>query len=562
MRIESKFKLGGLVVLAVMLLTTIVPFQLASWAHSSQGALRASQQKVTLLAGLLTEMQDAETGQRGFIITGKEEFLAPYYTALAAFAVTRIELQQLPDGAADWRPAIDNLYRIADLKLTELAETIAMRREKGFMAVQPVIASARGKQYMDELRAKIDILVTKERRQRDALMNEFEHRTRIGAYISLGVTMFNLLLLTALLILMFRLLKGRTEAGNALRETGLRLEAGMAEVERRNMEILLMAQMSQALESTLSLQETFAIVAIYCAKLLPRSAGTLYLFRNSRDLLELSAQWGTPLQTLATVEPQQCWGLRRGQPHQTRDAGDLCCSHYHGDDAYGHLCIPLTAQGEVLGLICIEEPLDGMHDTERKSLAITVSEQVALALTNAKLRDVLKQQSIIDPLTGLFNRRYMDETLKRELSRAERKTAPLSLIVIDLDHFKRVNDTFGHDAGDKVLSSTAQKIKDGIREGDLACRFGGEEMVLILPECDRAAAFARADTIRQSIESMALQHGAAPLGKITASFGVATYPADAGNAGSLFQAADRALYLAKSTGRNRVVAAGQASAVA
>jgi len=225
-------------------------------------------------------------------------------------------------------------------------------------------------------------------------------------------------------------------------------------------------------------------MSIYCARLLPGMSGVIYLFRNSRDLLEKEAQWGTPMGAIDVIGPQDCWALRRGQPHKTVAENDLVCPHYREAAVFprGALCIPLIAQGEVLGLICFQ-PLEGSTSELREELlANTLCEQVSLTLSNIHLREALRQQSIVDPLTGLFNRRYMDETLRRELSRAARKSVPLSLIVLDVDHFKKINDLFGHDAGDAVLRSLALQLKREVREGDVACRFGGEEFVLILCE--------------------------------------------------------------------------------
>ena len=164
----------------------------------------------------------------------------------------------------------------------------------------------------------------------------------------------------------------------------------------------------------------------------------------------------------------------------------------------------------------------------------------------------MKYQSIVDPLTGLFNRRYMDETLSRELWRAARKATPLSCVMLDIDHFKKINDTFGHDAGDAVLYSLAQRLKDNVREGDLVCRFGGEELVLIMPECAKQDAFERAEKIRAALNASDVIHGDKRVGRISASFGVASFPQDGKDAQALLEAADKAMYNAKNNGRNRV----------
>jgi len=200
--------------------------------------------------------------------------------------------------------------------------------------------------------------------------------------------------------------------------------------------------------------------------------------------------------------------------------------------------------------------MDGAQATRRLpsrlQLATTFAVQTGLALANLKLREVLKEQAIRDPLTGLHNRRFLEEMLARELARARRNKTPLAVIMADVDHFKRFNDTYGHDAGDTVLRSVAQTLKDHIRGSDIACRFGGEEFTLVLPETAIDAAREKTESLRQAIASLVLSHAGRPLGTITMSFGLAIFPEHGSDAAGLLQAADQALYRAKNDGRNRV----------
>ncbi|MEB3232862.1 MAG: diguanylate cyclase, partial [Leptolyngbyaceae bacterium] len=177
------------------------------------------------------------------------------------------------------------------------------------------------------------------------------------------------------------------------------------------------------------------------------------------------------------------------------------------------------------------------------------------AIANLRLRETLHYQSIRDPLTGLFNRRYLEESLAQELIRAQRKQHPIGVIMIDVDHFKGFNDTYGHDAGDLVLQTISDLIRENIRGSDIACRYGGEELTLVLPESSLIATATRAETLRQSISRLQLTHNNQRLETVTASFGVSCFPQHgiAGNA--LIQAADAALYQAKYAGRNQVVTA-------
>jgi diguanylate cyclase (GGDEF)-like protein len=188
-------------------------------------------------------------------------------------------------------------------------------------------------------------------------------------------------------------------------------------------------------------------------------------------------------------------------------------------------------------------------------LAVTVAEQFALALANVRLRETLRGQSIRDPLTGLFNRRYMEETLERELRRAERERRPLSLILLDIDRFKDFNDSFGHEAGDAVLASLGALLRNASRAGDVACRYGGEEFVLILPEATLPDARRRAEEIREGIRGLRVTHGGRLLEGVRCSMGVAAYPEHGEVGGALLRATDAALYRAKREGRDQVALA-------
>lgn len=217
----------------------------------------------------------------------------------------------------------------------------------------------------------------------------------------------------------------------------------------------------------------------------------------------------------------------------------------------------MTAQGEVMGVLHLRyNPLAADRATLlNERLAVIFAEHIALALVNLKLRETLRNQSIRDPLTGLFNRRYMDETLDREILRAKRNEHPLAVIMLDLDHFKNFNDTFGHDAGDLILREVSALLKKYVRGGDIVCRYGGEEFTIIAPEISLEIVLPRVEALRLGIKQLNVRHRGQPLGTITMSFGVAMFPEHGADGETLLRAADRALYCAKDEGRDRVVVA-------
>lgn len=182
----------------------------------------------------------------------------------------------------------------------------------------------------------------------------------------------------------------------------------------------------------------------------------------------------------------------------------------------------------------------------------TAAEQLAMALSNLELQERLRIQSIREPLTGLFNRRYLEESLARELARCARRGLPLALMMLDLDHFKRFNDTHGHPGGDALLAGFGRLLQQLSRQEDIACRYGGEEFTLILPESTPQAAAERAEQIRAAVEAMRVPHLGKDLPPVTVSIGLACFPHDGQEPEALLRSADQALYRAKAQGRNRV----------
>ncbi len=190
-------------------------------------------------------------------------------------------------------------------------------------------------------------------------------------------------------------------------------------------------------------------------------------------------------------------------------------------------------------------------------MAKTLADAIGLSLANLRLRERLRQQSIVDVLTGLFNRRYMEETLEREVRRCARAHQPLSVMMMDLDHFKEFNDRHGHAAGDILLSELGVFLRSHVRLEDVACRYGGEEFTLIFPDSSLESTAQRADLIRLGIESLRVEYGGGVIGPVTISIGVAAFPEHGIDGAEVLRCADEALYRAKREGRNRIAVAGR-----
>jgi diguanylate cyclase (GGDEF)-like protein/PAS domain S-box-containing protein len=333
------------------------------------------------------------------------------------------------------------------------------------------------------------------------------------------------------------------------------------ELKRRTREMTLLSEMGDLLECCVTTEDACSVVAQSVQKLLPEViSGTLYLFKSSRNLVETAIQWGNASISEAAFSPDECWSLRRGQPHWSPLAEGIHCTHISASVTLKCLCVPMVGHGDTLGVLHLEfagdaiETDPGSENPEAiaQRLGTTVAGQIALSLASLRLRDTLRDQSVRDPLTGLFNRRFMEESLEREMQRAVRKNHPVSILFADLDNFKRFNDTFGHDAGDYVLKIVADLFRKSVRADDVVCRYGGEEFGFILPESSSENAVIRANELREATKKMEMGYQNRSLGTVTLSIGVATFPEHGETVEELLKTADKCLYTAKSAGRDQV----------
>ena len=347
----------------------------------------------------------------------------------------------------------------------------------------------------------------------------------------------------------------RRRMEDELKDANEKLRAWIADLERRNHEANLLNDMGDLLQSCFTAEEAQGAIAEYVEKLFPDESGALCML-NERNLVEAIASWGTTTGGEEIFGPEDCWALRRGQVHVVTDPRHgLHCGHLGESVVAPYLCVPMMARGAAIGVLHVmqsPEPNVGRSVDSFQPLARTVADHVGLAMANFNLRQTLRIQSIRDPLTGLFNRRYMEETINREIPRATRYQRPLGIILFDIDHFKDFNDTFGHSAGDTVLSTLGEFVRAHIRSEDIACRYGGEEIVLILPDAPLEVTVARAEMLRTGVSGLRLEHRGMPLGELAISIGVAVFPKHGVTGEVLLRAADEALYRAKEGGRNRV----------
>jgi len=359
----------------------------------------------------------------------------------------------------------------------------------------------------------------------------------------------------------------RKAAQNQLTASHQKVGLLLDDANRQTAEITQISELGSLLQACASREEVFRLIPERLRRLFPGASGSISLLSRSKDRLESAAEWGI-CPTDRIFKPEQCWAVRRGRTHiHLGGHSDPRCSHLLGEGP--SVCIPLVASGEGIGILSIQnnDPLsptpDQYHDSDsfarRSQIAATVAEYIAVAIANLNLRESLRLEAIRDPLTGLYNRRYMQEFLDRALLSARRKRRPLSVLMLDLDHYKRYNDTFGHSAGDRALAAVGETLLRCVRAEDIACRYGGEEFALILPECSLQHAAVRAEEIRRRVREHRPGPDEQTTGTITVSIGVAAFDETTDRVDLLLKFADDALYEAKRAGRDRVVVARPAA---
>ena len=361
------------------------------------------------------------------------------------------------------------------------------------------------------------------------------------------------------------LVSERREVETELIKTNQKLKLSLEEREEHNRKMILHNEMGGLLQSCSTFEEAYTIIAQLGQQLLPEETGVLYMIDNSQNRVESVVTWGNPSPEPDTFALDDCWALRRGRINiltSNQNALELLCPHLKYRPPGFALCIPMMAQGDAMGILHMRSDSTALSQTDqdglslaesKQQIAIAMADSIVLALANLKLRIFLREQSIRDPLTGLFNRRYLEETLEREFNRAVRLQRSVGVIMLDLDHFKRFNDTHGHEAGDVLLRKLGTFLKQHLRGGDIACRYGGEEFALVLPEVSLENVRLRAEELREGIKHLNVEHNGKMLAALSMSLGIAMFPEHGATSQRVLNAADGALYEAKHKGRDRIV---------
>jgi diguanylate cyclase (GGDEF)-like protein len=507
----------------------------SDWVHHTEDVI-ASLHRVSLL----TERIDYRV--RLYVLSNNEEQLSRAMASANQLETSVIHIKmQVADSAYQTANA-DHLQRCSQ----DLDSALSDQTKHSFIPDRT----------MQQCQQAIGLMLDHEQ----SLLQERNKGSEKNSFNSIGTEIgFVLISLVTLVILFGLLLRDallRQRIGKQTALSNERLAKTVNALEDRAQESELLTSARDELQLCIHVQQVYQSAASSFSRLLTGTSGSLSMINNSRQMVEVVSSWGESF-----IEdfhsPDSCCGLRSGQP-RWREPGvsEIHCAHFgDGIPPEHYLCMPIVAHGNTLGVLFVQCPsvhevaaINQHMDGLRQLLQLT-----GMAIATLNLRTKLENQSIRDGLTGLFNRHFMQISLERELARASRRKSILAVYMLDLDHFKRFNDTFGHAAGDLVLKAISEIFKASIRTEDIACRYGGEEFTIILPDITQAVAYERADSIRKAVANLRIPLEHEVLGEFSVSIGIAMYPTDGENADDLVRRADQALYRGKRGGRNQVV---------
>ncbi|HTF69137.1 MAG TPA: diguanylate cyclase [Edaphobacter sp.] len=388
---------------------------------------------------------------------------------------------------------------------------------------------------------------TTRRRSQISTLTEFG---LVGICFSTLIVLFGLLLRDAIL---------RGRIAEAAARTNQELSNSVHSLQNHAREVQLLSVARDDLQLCTDAPQVHRSAAFRFSGLLPGTNGSLCIINSSRNMVETVSSWSANDIGSSITEifpPETCCGLRSGQFHwHAPGASQIDCNHFIGSAPRCYLCVPLVAHGDTIGILYIGCPDEAIREiVESRTEGVRQLVQLtAMALASLEMRKKLEHQSIRDGLTGLFNRHFLEIALERELARASRRKGSLAVLMMDIDHFKKLNDQFGHSAGDAVLKEVAHTFSACVRTEDLVCRYGGEEFTIILPDITPEDTLNRAEVIRKAVPNLRTELDNDLYSSVTISIGAAIFPKDGQSSELLLRYADAALYRAKREGRNRVV---------
>jgi len=539
-----------------LLLVSVLMFQSVTQLISSSRWVEHTYDVIDNIHSTVTGFLQARSAERSYFATRDKSFLTVYQTELPRMHNNIAKLRASTIDNPFQQARIDELDAAVNAQFFRMSAALADAAAGKIQTADQLIADKTERANAQRIFDVTQRMEAEERR----LLKERVSNTKLFATLSLIASAFAVLASMLVISVVYwrvrRDGKERDAAQGRLRDVNDRLQSSLADLQLRDNSARSVALLGELLQICRNTSEALSITARHLAQLIPNMCGTIGLFNNSRDLIEETQAIGNGAGFAREFTPDECWGLRRGRMHEGSGA-EPRCSHIceHEDPVF---CLPMIAQGQTLGVISVSSR-HGFSDIELQTIR-TIAEQLSLALANLRLQETLRNQSIRDALTGLFNRRYLEDALTREIARMRRRNEPLSIVMIDVDHFKRFNDTHGHPGGDALLAEFGRLLARHARDEDIAVRYGGEEFALIMPGASLEIAAGRAEVLRDAVKRLHVRLNGKSLGLVTLSAGVAAYPANGSTGQAVLTEADSALYKAKQEGRDRVKKANEHSA--
>lgn len=504
---------------------------------------------------VLAQLFDLESSTRGFLISGNQSFLENFEQKKTNLFISYNALEQLTKDNPIQHQYLLELKDLLEERLNVLAISTTLKKEGKLQSTYGTEMVAKGQKLTAEIQHKNKQIYDEETELLERRESETIHSFNNTVYFTIIITLLSIIILIVILIIFNKLINTSKNANDQLNATYKALQT-------QSNEMLIINNMDSFLSSSYSITETMQILASYLKKLLPNSNGILFLMKASANYLENYCHWGTPLLNENIFVPSQCWALRQGTIYSYIDANtNIACPHNVNITSPPYLCVPLLAQNELIGLLYIEidnAQIDAIQAKELlkqyQAIIQNIAGQIAMSISNIRLHEVLKTRSTRDPLTNLYNRAYLLDTLERDIERAKLQNIPIGIVMMDLDHFKNINDRYGHATGDQVLQKVAALITENIKQGDIISRYGGEEFLLVLYNNDTETVLKRIEELRKRISELEFFADQGTF-NVTASFGISMFPEQFSEGPEVLQnlikASDTALYESKHAGRNR-----------
>lgn len=534
-------------IFTIICLCAIAALVIYTDAHSSvapETPVSHTEEVLLNLSGVSQQIDRIELDAQLYRVTGDEDTQRAAQGATVTLNTLLVRLQQLLLDEPQQEGQVRELINAA-VDLTAAVN----RMRPGAVSIRDEVVNTRRIFNVLQDEEQRELAARQEALQRSNLYDLVRRISVIAIGTAIILTLFAFLMRDALR-------RGRFE--EQISDTNERLRLTVQRLEEQAWASRLLISARDEVSLCQDVQQAQECTIRYLEQLLPGTAGSLCILNNSRQALECVGTWGgVEAVTFDGFTPESCCALRSGRSRWRRpERSEVQCTHFAGKPPERYLCLPLTAHGETFGIITVECPSQEVATlVEMRETALgSLGEMAAMAMAGLHLRQKLESQSIRDGMTGLFNRSFMEIALEREITRANRQGKEVAVMMLDIDHFKQFNDTFGHAAGDVVLREVAECMRLGVRSEDIVCRFGGEEFVVIMPEITTRAAFDRAELLRRMVGDLSLRFHGQPLRQITISIGLAMYPDNSDNPEELLRSADHAMYAAKHKGRNRVVA--------